>query len=122
MFSEDKMPCALDPFQLYCVDKRKEVALAYQHLSSSKINSILAKQWEQLDKKERENYANLSMTMEHRKSTKCRQKLNCNGMTNKKMQLKKGSKFSSGCTTGNDIENDMDTISKNPKSISEEIE
>ena len=74
MFGDDRPSLPLDPFQIYCIEKRKEVATAHQHLSSSKINSILANQWRELDEKERENYANISISLESRTRSKRRQK------------------------------------------------
>ena len=74
MITDERGPCPLDPFQIYCIEKRKEVASANQHLSSSKINSILANQWRELDEKERENYANLSISLESKSRSKRRQR------------------------------------------------
>lgn len=57
----------LDPFQIFCIEKRSEFLLEHPELKNSEVTSILGSIWRNMPQEEKQTYNTLAMRLKNNK-------------------------------------------------------
>ena len=63
--SKSKTRYVLDPFQIYCYEKRPEVQELYPLLKTSEVTSFIAEQWRKLPENMKQKYRYLALVLKN---------------------------------------------------------